>query len=160
MRECVSAGVTRTAVPSRRCASAPQDEITPGAVDVPVGIAGLALAPVLLAESRDEHGQSHDFPGAALVTSGLVLLVLGITQGRQWEWLSGRTVGVFTAAAVLLAAFALWERRRRDPLVPFSIFKVQTLTAANVAGLIMGTALFSMFLMLTLYNSRCSSSRL
>ena len=57
-------------------------------MNVPVGVAGLALAPVLLAESRDAHGQSHDFPGAALVTSGLVLLVLGITQGRQWEWLS------------------------------------------------------------------------
>ena len=120
-------------------------------VNVPVGIAGLALAPVLLGESRDAHGQSHDFPGAALVTSGLVLLVLGVTQGRQWEWTSTRTIGVFTAAAVLLAAFALWERRQRDPLVPFSIFKVQTLTAANLAGLIMGTALFSMFLMLTLY---------
>jgi EmrB/QacA subfamily drug resistance transporter len=120
-------------------------------VNVPVGIAGLALAPVLLAESKDAHGQSHDVPGAVLVTSGLVLLVLGITQGRQWEWTSTRTIGIFAVAAVLLAAFALWEWRQRDPLVPFSIFKVQTLTAANVAGLIMGTALFSMFLMLTLY---------
>jgi EmrB/QacA subfamily drug resistance transporter len=120
-------------------------------VNVPVGIAGLALSPILLAESRDAHGQSHDFAGAALVTSGLVLLVLGITQGRQWEWLSAETIGVFAAAAILLAAFALWERRQRDPLVPFSIFKVQTLAAANAAGLIMGTALFSMFLMLTLY---------
>jgi EmrB/QacA subfamily drug resistance transporter len=120
-------------------------------VNVPVGIAGLALAPVLLAESKDAHERRHDIPGAALVTSGLVLLVLGITQGRQWEWTSTRTIGIFVAAAILLAAFALWERRLRDPLVPFSIFKVQTLTAANVAGLIMGTALFSMFLMLTLY---------
>ncbi|HYY33970.1 MAG TPA: DHA2 family efflux MFS transporter permease subunit [Gaiellaceae bacterium] len=120
-------------------------------VNVPVGIAGLALAPVLLAESKDARGQGHDIPGAVLVTSGLVLLVLGITQGRQWEWTSSRTLGVFAVAAILLAAFAGWERRVRDPLVPFSIFKVQTLTAANVAGLVMGTALFSMFLMLTLY---------
>ena len=120
-------------------------------VNVPVGVAGLVLAPALLAESKGAHGQSHDVPGAALVTSGLVLLVLGITQGRQWEWLSAETIGVFAAAVILLAAFALWERRLRDPLVPFSIFKVQTLTAANVAGLIMGTALFSMFLVLTLY---------
>jgi EmrB/QacA subfamily drug resistance transporter len=120
-------------------------------VNVPVGVAGLALAPVLLVESKDAHGQSHDVPGAVLVTSGLVLLVLGITQGRQWEWASAETIGVFAAAVVLLAAFALWERQQRDPLVPFSIFKVQTLTGANVTGLIMGTALFSMFLMLTLY---------
>ena len=51
----------------------------------------------------------------------------------------------------MLVAFALWEQRQRDPLVPFSIFRLQTLTAANVAGFIMGTAMFSMFLMLTLY---------
>ena len=120
-------------------------------VNVPVGIAALALSPILLRESKDAHGQSHDIPGAVLVTGGLVLLVLGITQGRQWEWLSAKTIGVFVASAVMLVAFALWEQRQRDPLVPFSIFRLQTLTAANVAGFIMGTAMFSMFLMLTLY---------
>jgi EmrB/QacA subfamily drug resistance transporter len=120
-------------------------------VNVPVGIGALILSPILLSESRDAHGQSHDIPGAILVTGGLSLLVLGITQGYGWGWGSTRTIGVFVASAVLLAAFALWERRQRDPLVPFSIFRLQTLTAANVAGFIMGTALFSMFLMLTLY---------
>jgi EmrB/QacA subfamily drug resistance transporter len=120
-------------------------------VNVPIGVAALILSPILLSESRDAHGQSHDIPGAALVTSGLVLLVLGITQGHGWGWGSARTIAAFAAAAVLLAAFALWEQRQRDPLVPFSIFRLQTLTAANVAGFIMGTAMFSMFLMLTLY---------
>ncbi len=120
-------------------------------VNVPVGILALVLAPVLLSESKDAHGQSHDVPGAVLVTSGLVLFVLGITQGQTWHWGSAKTIGVFVASGLLLAAFALWEQRQRDPLVPFSIFRLQTLTAANIAGFIMGTALFSMFLMLTLY---------
>jgi EmrB/QacA subfamily drug resistance transporter len=120
-------------------------------VNVPVGIAALALSPILLSESRDAHGQSHDIPGAVLVTGGLVLLVLGITQGYGWGWTSAKTIGTFAVSAVLLGAFAVWEQRQKDPLVPFSIFRLQTLTAANVAGFIMGTALFSMFLMLTLY---------
>jgi EmrB/QacA subfamily drug resistance transporter len=120
-------------------------------VNVPVGLVALVLAPILLSESREAHGQSHDVPGAVLVTSGLLLLVLGITQGYSWGWTSARTIGVFAASAVLLGAFALWEQRQKDPLVPFSIFRLQTLTAANVAGFIMGTAMFSMFLMLTLY---------
>ena len=120
-------------------------------VNIPVGVAGLALAPVLLAESRDAHGQSHDVPGAVLVTAALTLLVLAITQGQQWSWSSAATIGVFAASAVLLAAFLLWERRQREPLVPLGIFRLQTLAAANVAGLVLGTALFSMFLMLTLY---------
>jgi EmrB/QacA subfamily drug resistance transporter len=120
-------------------------------VNIPVGVAALALSPVLLMESRGAQGQSHDVPGAVLVTSGLVLLVLGITQGRQWEWLSAQTLGAFAASAVLLVAFVLWENRQREPLVPLSIFRLQTLTAANVVGLIMGAANYSMWLILTLY---------
>jgi EmrB/QacA subfamily drug resistance transporter len=120
-------------------------------VNVPVGIAGLVLAPILLSESRDAHGQSHDVPGAVLVTGGLSVLVLGITQGQQWGWGSAATIGTFVASAVLLVAFGLWEQRQREPLVPFSIFRLQTLAAANVAMFVMGTAMFSMFLMLTLY---------
>ncbi len=120
-------------------------------VNVPVGLAALALAPFLLSESLDKHGQGFDIPGAVLVTSGLSLLVLGVTQGHGWGWSSGRTIGVFVASALLLLAFVGWERRVPHPLVPFSIFRLQTLAAANVVGFILGTALFAMFLMLTLY---------
>jgi EmrB/QacA subfamily drug resistance transporter len=120
-------------------------------VNIPVGIAGLVLAPILLAESLDRRAQSFDVPGAVLVTAGLSTLVLGVTQGRDWGWESASTIGVFGLSAALLAAFIVWESRVRDPLMPFSIFRLQTLTASNVAGFVLGTALFSMFLMLTLY---------
>jgi EmrB/QacA subfamily drug resistance transporter len=120
-------------------------------VNVPVGVLAFILSPFLLKESKDAHGQSHDIPGAVLVTSGLVLLVLGITQGRTWEWGSPKTIATFIGSGLLLAAFVAWEQRQREPLMPLSIFRLQTLTAANVAGFIMGTALFSMFLILTLY---------
>ena len=120
-------------------------------VNVPVGIAALILAPFLLSESLDKHGQGFDIPGAVLVTSGLSLLVLGVTQGHGWGWSSGRTIGVFVASALLLLAFVGWESRAKDPLMPFSIFRIQTLTAANIVGFVLGTALFAMFLMLTLY---------
>ena len=54
-------------------------------------------------------------------------------------------------AAALLGGFVAFERRAKAPLMSFSIFKIKTVTGANVAGFILGTALFSMFLMLTLY---------
>jgi EmrB/QacA subfamily drug resistance transporter len=120
-------------------------------VNIPVGAAALVLSPFLLSESLDKHGQSFDIPGAVLVTSGLSTLVLGITQGHDWGWTSARTVGVFAISAALLLAFVLWEQREKHPLVPFSIFRLQTLTAANIVGFILGTALFAMFLMLSLY---------
>jgi EmrB/QacA subfamily drug resistance transporter len=120
-------------------------------VNIPVGAIGLALTPLLLNESRDLTAETFDIPGAALVTGGLVALVFGITQGREYGWGSVETIGVFALSAVLLAAFLAWETRAKDPLMTFSIFRLRTLTGANVAGLILGTATFSMFLMLTLY---------
>jgi EmrB/QacA subfamily drug resistance transporter len=120
-------------------------------VNVPVGVAALLLSPILLAESRDTRAQGFDAIGALLVTAGLSLLVLGITQGYGWGWGSAETIAVFVAAAILLLAFVGWEQRAQDPLVPFSIFRLQTLAAANIVGFILGTALFAMFLMLTLY---------
>jgi EmrB/QacA subfamily drug resistance transporter len=120
-------------------------------VNIPVSLAGLALAPLLLNESRDAHVKSFDVPGAVLVTGGLVVLVYAITQANGYGWGSVETIGLFAAAAALLAAFIGWEARTREPLMPFSIFRLRTLVGANLVGLIMGTAMFAMFLMLTLY---------
>jgi EmrB/QacA subfamily drug resistance transporter len=120
-------------------------------INVPVGLAGLALAPLLLAESRDARMRSFDTPGAVLVTSGLVTLVFAITQANDYGWSSLETIGLFVGSAVLLGGFLGWEARAAEPLMPFSIFRLRTVVGANVAGLILGTAVFAMFLMLTLY---------
>jgi EmrB/QacA subfamily drug resistance transporter len=120
-------------------------------VNIPVGLVAVALAPVLLKESRDTRVKSFDALGAVLVTSGLTTLVLGITQGNEWGWSSGRTIGIFVLSAVLLAGFVGWENRVAEPLMRFGILRTKTVLGANVAGFILGTALFSMFLMLTLY---------
>jgi MFS family permease len=62
-------------------------------------------------------------------------------------------VGKTTIAAslALLAAFVVWEQRQDEPLMRFGLLRVRTVLGANVAGFILGTATFSMFLMLTLY---------
>ena len=85
-------------------------------VNVPVGVAALILAPFLLSESMDKHGQGFDALGAVLVTSGLSMLILGVTQGHGWGWGSTKTIGVFIASAVLLLGFVFWERRVEHPL--------------------------------------------
>jgi EmrB/QacA subfamily drug resistance transporter len=120
-------------------------------INVPVGVGALVLTPILLTESRDAHVKSFDVPGAVLVTGGLVTLVYAITQANDYGWGSAQTIGLFVAAGALLAAFVGWEARVREPLMPFSIFRIRTVTAANISGLILGTVTFSMFLMLTLY---------
>ena len=120
-------------------------------INVPVALAAVAVTPLLLAESRDEGMRSFDVPGAVLVTSGMVTLVYAITQANQFGWSSAETIGLFSAAVALLAAFTAWEARAKEPLMPFSLFRIRTVAAANISGLILGTVSFSMFLMLTLY---------
>jgi EmrB/QacA subfamily drug resistance transporter len=120
-------------------------------VNVPVGVAGFVLAPILLRESRDASVKSFDALGAVLVTSGLSSVVYAITQGAQHGWLAGRTVGFFAASAALLVGFVIWEQRHHEPLMRLGILRIKTVSGANVAGFILGTATFSLFLMLTLY---------
>src|SRR4051794_7559720 len=120
-------------------------------VNVPVGVAGFALAPFLLQESRDARVRRFDLPGAVLVTAGLSSLVYGMTRAGQDGWLAAQTLAVFGVAVALLAGFVTWELRHPEPLMRFGILQTRTVSGANVAGFIMGTALFSMFLMLTLY---------
>src|SRR5437763_656807 len=88
---------------------------------------------------------------AGLVTGGLVSLVYAITQSGTYGWGSGRTIGVIAASVALLAAFGWWERRHAEPLMRFGILRTKTVAGANVGGLILGTATFSLFLILTLY---------
>jgi EmrB/QacA subfamily drug resistance transporter len=120
-------------------------------VNIPVGVVAFALAPVLLAESRDARVKTFDVPGAVLVTGGLSLLVYAITEAGRDGWLAGQTLAFFATSLALLAAFVGWELRHPEPLMRFGILRTKTVSGANVAGFIMGTAMFSMFLMLTLY---------
>jgi EmrB/QacA subfamily drug resistance transporter len=120
-------------------------------VNVPVGVAAFLIAPFLLSESRDARVSSFDVPGAVLVTGGLSSLVYAITQAGQQGWLAGETLAFFAAALVMLTAFVGWELRHPEPLMRLGIFQIRTVSGANVAGFILGTALFAMFLMLTLY---------
>jgi MFS family permease len=120
-------------------------------VNVPVGVMAFVAAPLLLAESRDARVKTFDLPGAVLVTGGLSVLVYAITQAGRDGWLAGQTLAFFAASILLLAGFIGWELRHPEPLMRFGILQTRTVSGANVAGFIMGTALFAMFLMLTLY---------
>ena len=121
-------------------------------VNVPIGIGAAALAPSLIAESRSESkSRAFDFAGAVSVTAGLALLVYALVEAPGAGWGSTQTIVLLGGAVALLAAFVAIERRSTSPLVPFSIFRSRTLTGANVAGLLTGASLFSMFFFISLY---------
>ncbi len=121
-------------------------------VNVPIGIAAAAVAPSLIAESRNEDEVRHfDVAGAATITLGLSALVFALLDAESAGWGSAQTIGTLIASAILLTAFVAIERRSRAPLVPFSIFRLRTITGANVVGILVGASLFSMFFFISLY---------
>jgi len=85
------------------------------------------------------------------VTAGLALLVYTFVDAVQSGWSSGATLERLAGALALLVAFVVIEARQRQPLMPFSIFRLRTLRGANVVGLLIGMALFSMFFFVSLY---------
>jgi EmrB/QacA subfamily drug resistance transporter len=121
-------------------------------VNVPIGIAAAAIAPILIAETRNEDEVRHfDVAGALTITLGLSALVFGLLDAESAGWGSTQTILTLVGAVVMFAAFVAVERRSPAPLVPFSIFRIRTITGANVVGTLVGASLFSMFFFISLY---------
>jgi EmrB/QacA subfamily drug resistance transporter len=121
-------------------------------VNLPVGALIVAAARPLLPESR--AGLRHrrfDVAGAVTVTGGLSLLVYALVTASSHGWASADTIGLLAGAAALICAFTVIEARSAAPLLPLSFFRNRTVTAANLAGLLLGALMFPMFVFLSLY---------
>jgi EmrB/QacA subfamily drug resistance transporter len=121
-------------------------------INVPVAAVIVAVTPFLLRESRADLGhRNFDFAGAATVTSSLMLLVYAMTRATEHGWSDSVTVATLAASAVLAVSFVLIELRSKAPLLPMRIFRLRTLSAANGTALLLSSAVFSQFFLLTLY---------
>jgi EmrB/QacA subfamily drug resistance transporter len=121
-------------------------------INVPAGIAVFALAPFILRESKADLKHRHfDALGATSITAGLMLLVYALTRATQHGWASASTIGLLGASAALIVGFVVIEARSKAPLLPLGIFRLRTLAASNVSGLLLSASLFSQFFLLTLY---------
>ncbi|QFZ18595.1 DHA2 family efflux MFS transporter permease subunit [Saccharothrix syringae] len=121
-------------------------------VGVPVAVAVLAAALVVVAPDTPGGGARADVPGAALVTAGLVALVTALSGGRGWT--DPVTLGLLGASAVLLAGFVWWQRRSAHPMVPLRIFTTARVGAASVGMTVLGSVWVGMFFFLPLYQQR------
>ncbi len=121
-------------------------------VNLPFCALILASAFALISAERKRPSLAgFDIPGAVLVTAGVLLLVYALIKAPTAGWTNRHTIGELATAAVLLAAFALNELRRQNPLTPFSIFRTKGLLAADTTQLIGFAGFYSMFFFLTLY---------
>jgi MFS family permease len=121
-------------------------------INVPVGLAALALSLVLLRESRAVlPRRSYDPAGAVTITGALVLLVYAVVEAPGTGWGDVRTILPFAGSAVLVAAFTLIESRHPAPLVPLRIFRSRTLAGADALTILIGAVAAGMPFALTLY---------
>lgn len=89
-----------------------------------------------------------DWGGAALLSTGLVALLVAVSEGNSWGWGSGRVVGLFALAAVALAAWVRFERDRPDPLVDMRIMRERAVLATNLTGFLVGFGMFGSFILI------------
>jgi len=121
-------------------------------VNLPVGASGIALSHVLLPESRDPSASRRlDILGAGTVTSGLVLLVLGLTRTEEAGFGSPITLATLGFAAALFGAFVFVERRAADPLVPLRLFRLRRLVGAALVAFALTAATAPVGVLVTLY---------
>jgi len=120
-------------------------------VNIPIGIACVAGGLRELVETRDETHGGFDIWGLVTLTTGLFAFVLGLLRGNDWGWSSGRVVGLFAAAAVLLVTFAFVELRQESPMFDFHLFRVPTFTGAQITAFAISSGMFAQFLFIPLY---------
>jgi EmrB/QacA subfamily drug resistance transporter len=121
-------------------------------INLPIGIAAALLSLRYVANSRAENRpDTADVAGAVTVTSGLLVLVYAIVKAQDYGWTSAKTLGLGALAAVLLGSFVVIELRSKAPLIRLGIFRLRSLTASNVAMLLVASGLFSMFYFAGIY---------
>jgi EmrB/QacA subfamily drug resistance transporter len=122
-------------------------------INVPLGVAVVVLGRRVIPESRNVHATRHfDVTGATLVTGGLFAITYGIVRTDVLGWGSPGVLAPLAAGVALIGLFALVEGRfAKAPLIPLSVFRMRQLRGANLAVLLMYSALFALWFFLTLY---------
>jgi EmrB/QacA subfamily drug resistance transporter len=120
-------------------------------LNVPIGIAAIAVTYWKVAESRDPNATQIDWGGLVTFSVALFLLVLALVRGNDEGWGSAPIVSLFGATAALLAAFVAIERRVAEPMLPLGFFRRRAFTGVQLAAFAVSGSMFALFLYLTLY---------
>jgi EmrB/QacA subfamily drug resistance transporter len=113
-----------------------------------ISLAGAAAVWWVIPRSPARRGVTVDWAGAALLSAGMTLLLVGISNANEWGWRSATVLGLICAGLVTLAAFVACELRVRDPLVDIHKLAERAVVATNVASFFVGMGMFGSFILI------------
>ncbi len=121
-------------------------------VNVPIGLAALVVTSSALRLPFVRRPHRVDLEGAALFVAGVsCLLLVSVWGGQTYPWASPQILGLAGAALGLLAAFAAWERRAAEPILPLELFRGRSFAVAVAGSFVIGAAMFGSLVFLPLY---------
>jgi EmrB/QacA subfamily drug resistance transporter len=120
-------------------------------INIPIGIACLAITRSFVQESRDPAAHGIDWPGQITLTAGLGLLVLALLRGNEDGWGSTIIIAELAGAAVALIAFVIAESRVKHPMLPLRFFRDGSFSGAQITAFAISSTFFAIFLYVTIY---------
>ncbi len=120
-------------------------------INVPIGIACVALTLSKVAESRNPENSRLDWIGTVTFTGALFLIVFAIIRGNALGWGSTVIVSLFAGGVVLLVLFLISQFTRENAMFDVTLFRKPTFSGASIVAFTISAAMFAMFLYLVLY---------
>ena len=120
-------------------------------INVPIGLAGIAVSYLRIRESRDPNATRIDWAGVATFSAALFVLVLALVRGNAEGWGSPLIVSLLASSGLLLVAFAAIESRVREPMLPLELFRSRAFTGVQLAAFAISGSMFAMFLYISLF---------
>ena len=121
-------------------------------INPPIAVIAVAGALFAAHESRDETvSRNIDYAGVALLTIGLLALVLALIEGNSWGWGSAKTIGLLAVALGSVIGFVVVEPRVRFPMIDFAFFRSRTSAGVNIVAVIVSFAMFAQIFFMTFY---------
>ena len=105
----------------------------------------LAGALAIVPPSPRIPGAKIDWLGAAVLSLGLIALLIGVTEGNSWGWSSPKTLGMLAAGLAVLGMWLRVEQVVPEPLVDLRLLRLRAVLATNVATFLIGFAMFAAF---------------
>ena len=116
------------------------------------------MAILFVPESPIKTPGRINWSGAALLSAWLTALLVGISEGSEWGWTDGRTLGLFAAALVLLVLWVANEQRAAEPLVDMEMMRIRGVWTVNASAFLIGAGMYSSFVLIPQFTETDASA--